>query len=119
LEPVVRVLIVGGSSYLGRSLGKKLADVCQVWGTFFRSAVAFTGERVHLDVRDRDGATKIFRQIEPGVIFYLAFDFNDIEGSIVIGTDHLLEARDLSLDTRLARQILKTKPGKLGMLIGP
>ena len=92
----MRVLIVGGSSYLGRSLGKKLADVCQVWGTFFRSAVAFTGERVHLDVRDRDGTTEILRRIEPDVIFYLACDFNDIEGSIVIGTDHLLDAREIS-----------------------
>ena len=49
----MRVLIVGGSGYLGRSLCRKLADVCQVWGTFFRSRATFAGDRLKLDVRDR------------------------------------------------------------------
>jgi len=89
----VRVLIVGGSSYLGRSLCRKLADVCQVWGSFFRNNLAFAGTRVHLDVSDRNEAADLLRRIEPDVIFYLACDFNDIEGSIVIGTGNLLEAR--------------------------
>jgi len=91
----VRVLIVGGSSYLGRCLCRKLSDVCQVWGSFFRSNLAFAGTRVHLDVSDRNEAADLLRRIEPDVIFYLACDFNDIEGSIVIGTGNLLEARKM------------------------
>ena len=89
------VLIVGGSSYLGRSLCRKLADVCQVWGTFFRSSVAFAGIRVHLDVSDRDEAADLLRRTEPDVIFYLACDFNDLKASVVSGTGNLLEAREM------------------------
>ena len=91
----MRVLIVGGSSYLGRSLCRKLADVCQVWGTFFRSGIAFAGTRVHLDVSDRDEAADLLRRIEPDVIFYLACDFNELEASVVNGTGNLLEARQM------------------------
>ncbi len=91
----MRVLIVGGSSYLGRSLCRKLADVCQVWGTFFRSTVAFAGTRVHLDVSNRDEATDLLRRTEPDVIFYLACDFNDLKASVVNGTGNLLEARQM------------------------
>jgi len=95
LEPVVRVLIVGGSSYLGRSLGRKLADVCQVWGTFFRSNVAFAGTGVYLDVSDQDKAADVLRQIEPDVIFYFACDFDDMETSVVKGTENFLKARQM------------------------
>lgn len=95
----MRVLIVGGSSYLGRSLCRRLSDVCQVWGTFFRSNVAFAGTRVHLDVSDRDEATDLLRRIDPDVIFYLVCDFNDIEGSIVIGASNLLDAREICCPT--------------------
>ena len=91
----MRVLIIGGSSYLGRSLCRKLADVCRVWGTFFRSAVAFSGTRVHLDVSNRDEAAELLRRIEPDVIFYLACDFNKLKASVVNGTGNLLKARQM------------------------
>jgi len=91
----VRVLIVGGSSYLGRSLCRKLADVCQVWGTFCRSNLAFAGTRIHLDVSDRNEAADLLRRTEPDVIFYLACDLNDLKTSVVNGTGNLLEARKM------------------------
>ena len=91
-----RVLVVGAGSYVGRVLCEKLAGVCQVWGTFFRSRASFKGSRLHLDVRDSEMFEDVLHQVEPDIIFYLACDFNDIEGSIVIGTDHLLDAREIS-----------------------
>jgi len=89
----VRVLIVGGSGYLGRALCRTIADICRVRGTFFRNNIAFSGTRVHLDVRNKDAAADLLRRTAPHVIFYLAYDINDLNASVVTGTGNLLEAR--------------------------
>ena len=91
----MRILIVGGSSYLGRFLCRKLADICQVWGTYFRNNIAFAGTRSHLDVSDRNETANILRRIEPDVIFYLACDYSDLETSIIKGTRNFLNARQM------------------------
>jgi dTDP-4-dehydrorhamnose reductase len=89
----VRVLIIGANGYVGRFLCKRLSEVCQVCGTFFRTSVEFEGEKVHLDVRDMDEVADLLRRIEPDVIFYLAWNLNDLEGCIVAGTKNLLRVR--------------------------
>ena len=93
MERTKTVLVVGASGYVGRCLCKRLSEVCQVWGTFFRSPVPFTGERIHLDVRDMDEVADLLRRIEPDIIFHLAWDLNDLEACIVEGTKNLLRAR--------------------------
>ena len=94
MERIKTALIVGASGYVGRCLCKRLSEVCQVCGTFFRTSVEFEGEKVHLDVRDMDELADLLRRIEPDVIFYLAWDLNDLEGCIVAGTKNLLRARN-------------------------
>lgn len=88
-----RILIVGGSGYVGRTLISLLRERgLDVRPTFFKHPKALGSDARLLDVRDPQGAFRILKETSPGVIFHLAYDMKDLEGSVVRGTRNLLEA---------------------------
>lgn len=90
---MARALLVGGSSYVGRCLLQRLGlEGWDVWPTFFRHPQGLGSRAIRLDVRDQLTATVLFKEIRPDVVFHLAYDMGDLEGSIVSGTANLLKA---------------------------
>ena len=86
-------MIIGASGYVGRHLCIILSKKYTVFGTFFRHSLDLNGESVFLDIRDKTSVFELLRQIRPQLIYHLAYDLNDLEGSIVRGTDNLLRAK--------------------------
>ena len=86
-------MIIGASGYVGRHLCKILSKKYTVFGTFFRHSLYLNGESVFLDIRDKTSVFELLRQIRPQLIYHLAYDLKDLEGSIVRGTDNLLQAK--------------------------
>lgn len=86
------VLLVGASSYVGRGLLACLEqrgwDVCP---TFFRHPQALGCRARSLDVRDREAVLALLQEARPQLVFHLAYDMEDLEGSVVRGTLNLLE----------------------------
>jgi len=88
-----RILIVGGSGYVGRFLlGIFRKRGFDAQPTFFRHPEALGSDAILLDVRDREGVFRVLKAISPSVIFQLAYDMEDLEGSVLKGTRNLLEA---------------------------
>ncbi len=93
LESKPRVLIVGGSGYLGRHLLALLRKQgLEVWATFLRNPVSMESNARFLDIRDSAQVSRLLTELEPQVIFHLAYDMQDLEGSVVQGTRNLLAA---------------------------
>lgn len=85
-------LVIGSSSYVGKHLCSLLLPHYQVWGTYFRNPIENPGRDLPLDIRDKYAVEKAFAETEPDVIFHLAYDLGDLEGSIIEGTRNLLRA---------------------------
>ena len=88
-------LVVGASGYVGRNLCKALSVHYRVLGTYFSHPRAFEGEKVQVDIRDPGIVRRLFEQSGPDVVFHLAYDLEDLEGSVVQGTRNLLAAREM------------------------
>ena len=86
-------MIIGASGYVGRHLCEILSKKYTVFGTFFRHSMELNGECVFLDIRDKTSVFELLRQIRPQLIYHLAYDLKDLEGSIVRGTDNFLRAK--------------------------
>ncbi len=90
-----KVLLVGASGYVGRNLGLFLLESCEVCGTYFRHAIDFCHQNVCIDIRNKQDVKSLFSRVRPDVIFHLAYDREDLEDSIVIGTGNLLNERKI------------------------
>jgi len=86
------VLVVGASGYLGRHLCKLLSKKHEVCGTYFRNPVKITEQNVFLDIRDKQAVDALFQEINPDLVYHLAYDREDLDASIVDGTRNLLKA---------------------------
>ncbi len=86
-------LVVGASGYVGRHLCKLLLKNHEVCGTYFRNPVKITGQSIFLDIRDKRAVDALFQEINPDLVYHLAYDREDLDVSIVVGTQNLLEAR--------------------------
>ena len=86
-------LVVGASGYVGRNLCQLLSKTHEVYGTYFKNPVKITGQGVLLDIRDEQAVQTLFEKIRPDLVYHLAYDREDLDASIVVGTQNLLEAR--------------------------
>ncbi len=90
---MARVLIVGASGYVGTFLlGLLRRKALEVLPTFFRHPTTQGSDERFLDVRDPKGVQALLREFRPHVIFHLAYDMEDLDGSVVRGTRNLLDA---------------------------
>ena len=85
-------MVIGASGYVGRNLCRALSAHYRVLGAYFSDSGAFEGEKIQVDIRDKKAVRKLFELKRPEVIFHLAYDLRDLEGSVVKGTGNLVEA---------------------------
>lgn len=64
----------------------------EVWATFFRHPESIKADAKPLNVKDAEEVSLLLRGLSPQVIFHLACDMGDLEGSVVQGTRNLLDA---------------------------
>jgi dTDP-4-dehydrorhamnose reductase len=99
----MRILVIGASGCIGRRLCRDLGRRHHVTGTFRSVSQEVPGCRVTLrtDIRRQEEIDALFQQVQPEVIYHLAYDLQDLEGSIIQGTLNALRARqNLSVQTR-------------------
>lgn len=90
---MARVLIIGGSGYIGKHLLALLKNYgSEVWSTFLKHPEFMQPHSKPLDVKHPEEVGKLLRELAPQVIFHLACDMGDLEGSVVQGTKNLLDA---------------------------
>ena len=88
-----RLLITGGSSYLGRHLAPRAAQAWELVHTFYRHDPDGSGGQ-QLDVRDRRAVAALVRSWRPDVIVHLAGSNRtlDMREVIELGADHVAAA---------------------------
>ena len=90
-----KVLIIGASGYVGRSLCRQLSRDHQVLGTYFTHPVEEVGRPgVSLDIRESDRVKRVVMDFQPDIIYHLAYSMADLSGSIEKGTRNLIAARN-------------------------
>ena len=88
-------LVVGASGYVGKHLCSVLEQAYSVFGTYFRSGEkTFHGESVCVDIRNSRHTEGLFKGTRSHIVFHLAYDLRDLDGSVVRGTENLLAARE-------------------------
>jgi dTDP-4-dehydrorhamnose reductase len=91
------LLIIGGSSYVGRNLSHHLTDKYDIVSTFFSNkGVISCGEGVCLDVRDDTSVKRIIKTVRPSLIYILSYSLDDLEGTVVRGASHVMNAPESS-----------------------
>lgn len=89
----MRVLITGGSGYLGQHL-TPLAQQHEVVYTYFSDDPLNLPGGIRLDVRYRDAVLALLRDFRPNVVIHTAGSNRspDMENVIIAGTRHVVEA---------------------------
>ena len=92
-----RILITGGSSYLGRHLVPLAAQEHEVVYTYFRNdpLASLSGRKV--DVRDKTAVSTLISTFQPHAIIHTAGSNrgDDMDGVIRLGAQHVTEAATL------------------------
>jgi dTDP-4-dehydrorhamnose reductase len=98
----MRLLITGGSGYLGRHLVPIALPDHKLVYTYFSQDPLARPEGVQLDLRDRDAVLRLVGDFRPNVIIHTAASNRsaDMERSIVDGTRYITEAATAN-DARL------------------
>jgi len=89
------VLIIGASGYVGKHLWGLLFEKLEVFGTYLKNPTAYNnnGFSLFLDIRDNKSVDTAFKKIRPDLIYHLAYDSQDLKGSIIDGTENVLQAK--------------------------
>jgi len=74
-------LVVRGSGYIGRHLQGSLSKSQTILGAYFKHPTNFPGNQVFLDIRDTDFVESLFRDSKLDIVFHLAYDPQELEGS--------------------------------------
>jgi dTDP-4-dehydrorhamnose reductase len=90
-----KILIIGGSGYIGRSLSTIIDGTYNVFSTYFahRNKIAL-GKAIHLDVRNRASIKNILKNVRPDVVFLLAYALSDLERTIIHGASHVVNSAE-------------------------
>jgi dTDP-4-dehydrorhamnose reductase len=90
-----KILIIGGSGYVGGYLSSFLNEKCHVFSTFFlHEERVSSGEAVRLDIRNPDSVAQVIRTVRPDVIYLLSYSLNDLVGTVVRGASHVVRASE-------------------------
>jgi len=98
----LRLLITGGSSYLGQRLVPTATAVHDTLYTYFQHDPLASGPGKQLDVRDGTAVRQLVNAIRPQVIIHMAGSNRgeDVEGVIRLGAQHITQAAR-EIDARL------------------
>jgi len=87
-----RLLVTGGSGYLGRSLVEKALGGWDVVCTYFAHHAVVDGAAcVQLDILDEGRVADVFRRFRPHVVIHTAYSEEDLR-VVVRGTEHIAAA---------------------------
>lgn len=94
MNDALRVLITGGSGYLGRKLVPLAAQAHKVCYTFYERDPLQLSSGQRLDVRDETAVAQLVTQFHPHVIIHTAGSNRsaDLDGVIRLGTRHIVQA---------------------------
>jgi len=88
-----KLLIIGGSSYVGRNLSSRLCAKYDVISSFFSNKGNISyGEAIHLDIRDTTSVARVIKSVQPKVIYLLSYSLKDLEGTIIRGASNVMQA---------------------------
>jgi dTDP-4-dehydrorhamnose reductase len=95
---VSRILITGGSSYLGRHLAPLAADGHDICYTFYQNDPLNMPQGQKLDVRDEAAVLDVARAFRPQVIIHTVGSNRsaDMEAVIRLGASHIIRAAALT-----------------------
>ena len=91
---MTRVLVTGGSSYLGRHLVPLIPENFEAYYTFFSHNPLNLPNGMQLDIRDKTAVSQLIHSIQPEAILHLAGSnrSNDMATIIQDGTANLVES---------------------------
>lgn len=75
---ITRLLITGGSGFVGRNLSEFFAPRCTVVATYLNSpaSLASHAQSIQLDVRDLEATRSVFERVSPDVVIHAAGNKN-------------------------------------------
>lgn len=94
-EAQPRLLITGGSGYLGSRMLRLAPRRWRIHATYLRHPITFPGVTAHfLDVRDAAGVTRLLQGLKPDVVVHTAASLKEgeLQSVIVDGTRHVARA---------------------------
>ncbi|MBX3057738.1 MAG: SDR family oxidoreductase [Anaerolineae bacterium] len=94
LKNKLRLLITGGSSYLGQHLTPQATAVYDTLYTYFQHDPLNSGQRERLDLRDETAVLRLITDFRPDVIIHTAGSNRgaDMAAVIRLGTRHITQA---------------------------
>lgn len=96
---MARLLVTGGSSYLGRHFLPMLSDADSFVYTFYRNDPVGFANGIQLDLRDKTAVSHLITQFQPTTILHLAGSNRPDDMATVIrqGTEHIVSgAKEVS-----------------------
>ena len=71
-----KILITGGSGFVGKNLASFFAPRCSLVTTYFQHPPAPTAESVQLDVTNAEAVFSVFERVEPSAVIHVAGNKN-------------------------------------------
>jgi len=96
-----RVLVIGGSGYIGQQLAAFLKKYHFVTWTYYTNPHPASPDSCHLDIRQYSAVAELIGSLQPHCIFHLAYSPNDPAHYVLEGAQNTLRARaDLCPNSR-------------------
>lgn len=71
-----RLLITGGSGFVGQNLASFFAPRCSVVTTYFQHPITPTAESFQLDIMDAEAVVSVFDRVKPTAVIHAAGNKN-------------------------------------------
>lgn len=78
---------------MGKALVSRLSRNHSTFWTYFQSGSQSDHSSRLLDIRNQRDVKVLFKEVQPDIVYHLAYHMDDLEGSIVEGTWHVLKER--------------------------